>query len=87
MTEAYSQPEWVEVTRRTLKKMNRPDLLQRLSEDSSGTKESQQPTLTQRKLWIRKKTLCGYTPVCTHQQSGNSESCQRVAFGNTELFE
>ncbi|XP_039661994.1 NACHT, LRR and PYD domains-containing protein 1 homolog isoform X2 [Perca fluviatilis] len=47
MVETYSH-ECVELTKKVLKKMNRTDLLQRLSDISSGTKEKQQPSLIQR---------------------------------------
>ncbi|XP_078108433.1 uncharacterized protein LOC144519287 isoform X2 [Sander vitreus] len=47
MVETYSH-ECVELTKKVLKKMNRTDLVQRLSDISSGTKEKQQPSLIQR---------------------------------------
>ncbi|XP_035862451.1 uncharacterized protein LOC116060966 [Sander lucioperca] len=40
--------ECVELTKKVLKMMNRTDLVQRLSDISSGTKEKQQPSLIQR---------------------------------------
>ncbi|XP_031169288.2 uncharacterized protein LOC116060051 [Sander lucioperca] len=47
MVETYSH-ECVELTKKVLKMMNRTDLVQRLSDISSGTKEKQQPSLIQR---------------------------------------
>ncbi|XP_039661982.1 uncharacterized protein LOC120562342 isoform X2 [Perca fluviatilis] len=47
MVETYSH-ECVELTKKVLKTMNRTDLVQRLSDISSGTKEKQQPSLIQR---------------------------------------
>ncbi|XP_034730276.1 apoptosis-associated speck-like protein containing a CARD [Etheostoma cragini] len=47
MVETYSH-ECVELTKKVLKRMNRTDLVQRLSDISSGTKEKQGPLLTQR---------------------------------------
>ncbi|XP_032374456.1 uncharacterized protein LOC116691180 [Etheostoma spectabile] len=47
MVETYRH-ECVELTRKVLKRMNRTDLVQRLSDISSGTKEKQLPSFTQR---------------------------------------
>ncbi|KAL7403541.1 hypothetical protein ABVT39_002046 [Epinephelus coioides] len=47
MVETYRE-ECVELTRKVLKKMNRADLVQRLSDTSSGSKEKQRPSLIQR---------------------------------------
>ncbi|XP_074508767.1 uncharacterized protein LOC141778417 [Sebastes fasciatus] len=47
MVETYGQQS-VEVTREVFKKMNRTDLVERLSDISSGSKEKQHPSLIQR---------------------------------------
>ncbi|XP_049901707.1 uncharacterized protein LOC126391181 isoform X7 [Epinephelus moara] len=47
MMETYSE-ECVELTKKILKKMNRTDLVQRLSDTGSGSKEKQRPSLIQR---------------------------------------
>ncbi|XP_049424567.1 uncharacterized protein LOC125883944 [Epinephelus fuscoguttatus] len=47
MVETYRE-ECVELTRKVLKKMNRADLVQRLSDTTSGSKEKQWPSLIQR---------------------------------------
>ncbi|XP_078027588.1 uncharacterized protein LOC117265830 isoform X1 [Epinephelus lanceolatus] len=47
MVETYSE-ECVELTKKILKKMNRTDLVQRLSDTGSGSKEKQRPSLIQR---------------------------------------
>ncbi|XP_078022211.1 uncharacterized protein LOC144458279 isoform X1 [Epinephelus lanceolatus] len=47
MVETYRE-ECVELTRKVLKKMNRADLVQRLSDTSSGSKEKPRPSLIQR---------------------------------------
>ncbi|XP_049900901.1 uncharacterized protein LOC126390570 [Epinephelus moara] len=47
MVETYRE-ECVELTRKVLKKMNRADLVQKLSDTSSGSKEKQWPSLIQR---------------------------------------
>nr|XP_033496449.1 uncharacterized protein LOC117265829 isoform X2 [Epinephelus lanceolatus] len=58
MMETYSE-ECVELTKKILKKMNRTDLVKRLSDTGSGSKEKQWPSLIQRvETMTAKKMLC-----------------------------